>query len=384
MKPINLTATVLLAALTVPALAENEPDQADAEIHRQVEWDLVEPDITTSRAMTPEEAERWGINDLIVEIKRNWPVPEQLEPKPREFIRGPFLGVNAKPLDLDTAKELGLKQSTGLLVNYVAGGGPASVAGLKKGDVLTKLNDQVLVNAEQFAVLVRSHAIGDTVTVHGLRDSRPIKLEAKLGEADVSPLGPGGRDLDQAWRVQLNPLNGPVGNPLRPEVEIAPGLWIGDGWGAQRRMMLDDEAMSEQMREMIKKLEQQMFRQRQDIDDRMQQLRLQLDLDIEKLREGMIIPQGDDAAQKQLQAAMMWSDGTHKIRIANNNGVSQLTVKDREDKVLYDGPLPEDGRVEGLPKDVQQKVDQLLNNTRIEQRILPEPQPEQREAPPQT
>lgn len=387
MKHMNLTAAVLLAACCTPALAEDKPDPVVSEIQEGVEqFKQALEDLNASRGMTPEERERWGVDDLRDQIIEDMRAQQQPQAKPLEFVRGPFLGVNAEPLDIEAAKELGLKRSTGLLVNYVAGKGPAWNAGLKKGDVLTKLNDQVLVNAEQFAVLVRSQAIGDTVTLHGLRDGKPIKLEAKLGEADIAPLGPGGRDLDQAWRVQLNPLHGPAGNPLRPEIEVRPGVWIGDGWGELLEFGIGDDTMPEEVRKKLEQMQQQMQQQRLDMDKRMEQLRQQLDLDIDKLRGNIQIPQGDGAVEKQLQAAMMWSDGKHKIRIANDNGKSQLTITDHEDNVLYDGPLPENGQVENLPEDVQRKLDQMLNNTRIE--IKPQPdqpkekEPQQDEAPP--
>lgn len=378
MKYMNLTAAVLLAVCSTPVLAEDKPDPVAPEIQLEVEqFEQALEDLNASRAMTPEEAERWGINDLkdqIIETMRE----QQAEAKPRVFVRGPFLGVNAKPLDLKAAKELGLKRSTGLLVTHSPGNGPAGTAGLKKGDVLIKLNDQVLVNAEQFAVLVRSQAIGDTVTLHGLRDGKPIKFEAKLGEADVSPLGPGGSELDQEWRLQFN--------PIAPEIEMIPGVLLGDGWQGLRQQRLNDPAMPEQLREMVEKMQQQMLQQHQDMDKRMQQLRQQLDLDIDQLRGDIQIPQDNGAAQKQMQATMMWSDGKHKIRVASDNGKSQLTITDRADNVLFDGPLPEDGQVKDLPEDVQRKLDQMLNNTRIE--IEPQPdqpkenKPKQREAPP--
>ncbi|MBX2850777.1 MAG: PDZ domain-containing protein [Phycisphaeraceae bacterium] len=412
MKRMNLTVAVLLAALAAPTLAEDEPNPAVTEADPSAETNAqaekpTSLTIKAGRIVSGEndkrvviEAENGGrvivlqngegphheLNADVITIHAPFFEGEGRVVQPVEMIRAAFLGVNAKPLDIETGKRLGLKRSTGLLVTYAPGNGPAGTAGLKKGDVLTKLNDQILINAEQFAVLVRSQAIGDTVTLHGLRDGEPIELEAKLGEADIAPLGPGGHDLDRAWRVQLNPVQGPVGNPLRPEVEIAPGRWIGDGWGEGRIRMLDDPGMPDQVREMMEKLEQQMLQQRQDMDKRMQQLRQQLDLDIEQLRGGQRIPLGDGAVQRRLQSSVVWSDGQHKIRIANDNGNSQLTVTDREGKALYEGPLPEDGQVEGLPQDVQQKVDKLLNNTRIEQRVMPEPQPvqpERGEAPPQ-
>ena len=399
MKRQALTTAMLLAAFAMPSLAQAPPDHegplvikrvvVDTDQNKPLELDLL--DLETGRGMTPEELERWA--PILQQLQQDAFGIEQPEAKPREMVRGPFLGVNAKPIDLETAKKLGLKRSTGLLVSYVAGGGPAFDAGLMKGDVLTRLGDQVLVNAEQFAVLVRSQKVGDTVMLHGLREGEAIKLEAKLGEADFAPLGPGGRDLDQAWRVQLNPAQGPIGNPLRPEVEIAPGLWIGDGWGEMRQLHGDPEAMPEQLRDKIKQLEQQMFQQREDLDRKIKQMCLQLDLNIDEIRK-----QADQAGgEHRIHAAIVQFDGEHRIEIKHKDRVPHLNVRDKEGDVLFDGPLPANGVVEDLPDEVQMKLHRLMvlpkpvigaelikENEEAEHIIPPAPEISNREALPNT
>ena len=368
MKRKNLTTALLLAAFAMPALAQNEPEAqpnepAQAQLERQIQRALA--DIQTSRAMTKEERERFRIDPeellLILQAGPNGGVQEQNRllapaPEPVPMVRTAFLGVTAEPLDLQIGKALGLKAGTGLKVTYVASSGPAWDAGLRKGAVLTRLDDQILVNAEQFAVLVRTHKAGDTVKLHGLRDGKAMQLEAKLGEADSRQLGPGGSDLHQEWSLQFSPRGGPVGSPLKPGVEIAPGVWVGDGWSKPPPHGANDQPLPEDVRAMFEQIKRQMRQQREDVDRQMRELRLELDLDPEKLRE-----QGDGApGVVRMQSAIVQFDGEHRIEIKNRDGVAYVNITDKKGKELYDGPLPADGVIEGLPADVRLKLQNLL------------------------
>lgn len=53
----------------------------------------------------------------------------------------------------------------GALVREVTPGGPADKAGLKRGDLITKLDDRTLDNGVALIAAVRSHAVGDSVTL---------------------------------------------------------------------------------------------------------------------------------------------------------------------------------------------------------------------------
>ena len=59
----------------------------------------------------------------------------------------------------------------GLVIKSTEKDGPAEQAGLQENDLITKLDDQWLVNSQQFGVLVRMHKPGDEVTLTGLRGS---------------------------------------------------------------------------------------------------------------------------------------------------------------------------------------------------------------------
>lgn len=287
--------------------------------------------------------------------------PEEVrEQAPAKMVEAAFLGVNAEPLDFDTAKLLGVPQGTGLMIGFVAEDGPAAKAGLKKGDVLTRLDDQLLVNAEQLAVLVRTHKAGDAVNLNVLRDGEPIQLKAELVTREVPELGPGGANLSNQWRVQ-------VGGPARPGAEGFPGLWIGDGALPQ---LLGEPIgpANEDFQKLIQQLQQQMRQLEQhrvDVDQMMQQMRQQLNLDIDQLR-GQIEPGfGDAAAQHAVRASMTSSDGEHTISIKIEGDKRHLTVKDAAGNKIFDGELPADGKIPVLDKAVQDKVNALISKTRV-------------------
>src|ERR1022692_3474593 len=51
-----------------------------------------------------------------------------------------MLGVGIQPITNDLAASLGLKETSGVLLNSIAPGGPAEEAGLKTGDVILQFN----------------------------------------------------------------------------------------------------------------------------------------------------------------------------------------------------------------------------------------------------
>lgn len=92
-----------------------------------------------------------------------------------------FLGLVATKLMPGISGRLGFSGNLYLNVAQVSSGGPAEKAGLKRGDVLKKLDDQILVNPEQLVALVRSMEIGDEVTLSILREEKEKSLKVKLG-----------------------------------------------------------------------------------------------------------------------------------------------------------------------------------------------------------
>lgn len=69
----------------------------------------------------------------------------------------------------------------GLPVSYVKEGSPAEEAGIRKGDVLLKVDGQKIFYGNQFAALIRTYRPGDTVKVEFVRGNELHTQDLKLG-----------------------------------------------------------------------------------------------------------------------------------------------------------------------------------------------------------
>jgi len=102
--------------------------------------------------------------------------------------RAAYLGITTSSPDTALQKQLQLKPGVGLVVDSIEPGSPAEKAGVKQYDVLHKLDDQLMINAEQFIVLVRSYEPGKEVKLTLIREGKEQTITAKLGEHAVQPL----------------------------------------------------------------------------------------------------------------------------------------------------------------------------------------------------
>ncbi len=66
-------------------------------------------------------------------------------------------------------------------VQSVQSGGAADKAGLKKGDVITKVDDEVVDGSESLVATVRGHRPGDKVTITYIRNGKTSTTTAVLG-----------------------------------------------------------------------------------------------------------------------------------------------------------------------------------------------------------
>jgi membrane-associated protease RseP (regulator of RpoE activity) len=72
---------------------------------------------------------------------------------------------------------------SGAEVTDVQTGSPASAAGLKAGDVITKVDSDQIADAASLAPAIRAHASGDQVTITYTRNGTPATVDVTLGSA---------------------------------------------------------------------------------------------------------------------------------------------------------------------------------------------------------
>ena len=135
------------------------------------------------------------------QTSRSRPIPPN-PPKDKERDKAPkvpvtFLGVETSSVPRVVSEQLGLARGFGLVVDYVVPDGPAAAAGLQQSDILKMLNDQILMEPDQLAKLVRSYPEGTNVVLTVLRKGAESKITVKLGKKEVSArnhfFGPDGK-----------------------------------------------------------------------------------------------------------------------------------------------------------------------------------------------
>jgi hypothetical protein len=100
------------------------------------------------------------------------------------MVKHAFLGIGVDIPGETLRSQLRLEPGAGLVVNYVDESGPSNKL-IRQHDVLQKLDDQILVNGEQFIALVRMHKPNDTVKITLIREAKTTTVEVKLGEKET-------------------------------------------------------------------------------------------------------------------------------------------------------------------------------------------------------
>lgn len=293
------------------------------------------------------------------------------------MVEATYLGLNCEPLDFDTAALLLVDEGTGLNVTYVAEDSPAAAAGLEVGDTLLEMGDQILVNPEQLAVLIRTHDAGDTVSLLVVRDGEEFELTAELGTNTVPQLGPGGRNLNQFWNVQRHGNAGDM--RFVPEVQ---GRWIAelaqvnpDMEGVQEQIEMIQLMLAEQMQEMhgIELLREHTQQMREQMRGHEEAIRLMLEQihgemgDLDQLHD-MDLHFDHDAAMN-----IVWNDGEHTITIhRDGEGEQTLNIVDAEGNEVYDGIMPEGDALDELPEEVREKLLEMQDVGELELEWAPE------------
>jgi hypothetical protein len=209
--------------------------------------------------------------------------------------KGPYIGVATSPVPVALRDQLQLRPGIGLVVDHVTLDGPAEKAGLKPSDVVEKLDDQLLVNNQQLAVLVRTHKVGDEVKLSIIRAAKPQVVTVTVGEGDVPPID----ELRSDQTIKFNRL-------IKSN---APMTWYGSGGGGSKAFTFGDFNPI--------------------------------------LRD------------RDASFALNWSDKEHDFSITQDAGGRRLVAKDKSGKEIYNGPIDTPAQIEKLPAEIREKLKKL-------------------------
>jgi len=91
----------------------------------------------------------------------------------------PYLGVFGFDSDIAQVYGEALGQDG---VYVISASGPAQIAGLEKGDIITALDTHIIKSMQDLRVCLFKYNVGDTVTIHAKRGNNNLTFELKLSK----------------------------------------------------------------------------------------------------------------------------------------------------------------------------------------------------------
>ena len=104
-----------------------------------------------------------------------------------KLVRRPWLGASLQPLSKDIADSLGLDRPAGALVVNIHGNSPADAAGLRRGDIITSVDNLVVDDPEAFGFRLGTRRLGGTAAITVLRNGKNVTLNVAMRPAPETP-----------------------------------------------------------------------------------------------------------------------------------------------------------------------------------------------------
>lgn len=96
-------------------------------------------------------------------------------------VRG-WLGVEGQELTSQVLRSVELDSMHGILITDVDIGGPGDLAGLKRGDIITRINQQKILSTNDILNLIAAGRPGDEFVIEGIRQRQSFMTQATLGQ----------------------------------------------------------------------------------------------------------------------------------------------------------------------------------------------------------
>jgi len=284
-----------------------------------------------------------------------------------------FLGVAFGPVPPPVAEYLGLGDSPGVMVMDVVDDSPAEKAGLKKRDIIRKVDGKPARDPERFRRLIAGHKAGEKVKIEYLRAGRRHEVTVELGvrpkklvelKPFVSPLYRGGPKVEMKKGKMIFKWTDPDGKEhekiiVVPFGDFEKGLEFGD-----------EDFDVPNIEELRKHIEQSMKEARK----QWEQFSKEMEKMHKKLREevksghgktGVFSkPEGENRSvvvEKNSSLIVSQSDGL-EISIRTEDGKKTVSVK-KDGKVIAE-KLPYD-KVNTLPGDIQKRIKEIERGVKI-------------------
>lgn len=119
-----------------------------------------------------------------------------------------WLGVTLQPVTPDLAFFFKLKEAGGVLIAEVSKGGPAELAGIRRGDVIVSVNRTPILEFNQLPAIVARIPAGDRAEIVVVRDARERTFTVTVGELPgVSPVAAPEDIREECWGMTLTDIS---------------------------------------------------------------------------------------------------------------------------------------------------------------------------------
>ncbi|MBQ9006279.1 MAG: trypsin-like peptidase domain-containing protein [Atopobiaceae bacterium] len=132
-----------------------------------------------------------------------------------EQVTHAYIGLSMQTVTSQNAEANNLSVNQGAYVAEVTEGSPAAAAGIQKGDIVIAMGGQQITSADGMILAVRSHAIGETVSVTVMRGTEEMTFDVTLGsDEQLQALQQQQLEEQQRQReqYQFNPYGDGYGN----------------------------------------------------------------------------------------------------------------------------------------------------------------------------
>jgi S1-C subfamily serine protease len=96
-------------------------------------------------------------------------------------VRG-WLGIKIQDISPKLAESFGLSSTDGVIIANIVVNGPADKAGLDRGDVLTHINNEKVVDFHDTLNRISAQQPGETITLTIVRNGKTISKDAIVAE----------------------------------------------------------------------------------------------------------------------------------------------------------------------------------------------------------
>ena len=96
-------------------------------------------------------------------------------------VRG-WLGVEGQQLTSQALRAIELDSMHGILITDVDNGGPGDLAGLQRGDIITRINRQEITSTNDILNMIAAGRPGDEFLIEGIRQRQSFMTKAVLGQ----------------------------------------------------------------------------------------------------------------------------------------------------------------------------------------------------------